>query len=339
MSTNQVAVFNSAVRPAFAAKGELSATAKALAGGGASGKRLSIKGGVFRLYTDGKEVARIEERYLDVVLVRAAETISRHYYDKTFDENEVSAPACWSPNGDTPDKSVAKPQCATCAACPKNEAGSGQGDTRACRFSQRVAVVLANDVEGDVLQLSLPATSIFGKAEGDNRPIKEYARWMAAQGNDITQVVTRMKFDTDAATPKLFFKPMRWLTDDEYEITSKAGASPEAVQAVTYTVFQQDTGGTKVAGTPPKAATKPAAAPEPEPEPPAPPPRRPTVDEEPPPPPPRTRRSAKAAEKPAPAAAVEEGPAPEPTVRKTAPAAPASTVPAGLASVLDSWDD
>jgi hypothetical protein len=49
---NAVTVFNpGAVRPAYAKQGELSAVAKALAGGGASGKRLSIKGSVFRLMT------------------------------------------------------------------------------------------------------------------------------------------------------------------------------------------------------------------------------------------------------------------------------------------------
>jgi hypothetical protein len=333
MSTNQVTVFNSAVRPSFAVKGALSATTLALAGGGASGKRLSIRGGVFRLITDGKEVAAIDERYLDVIIVKAADKVARTYYDKTFDENEAASPACWSPDGDHPDKSVKAPQCASCAACPQNVKGSGQGDTRACRYSQRVAVVLANDVEGDVLQLSLPATSLFGKAEGDNRPLQEYARFMAAQGNDISMLVTRMRFDTTAATPKLFFKPMRWLTDEEYAITSKASESSEALSAVTYTVFQQDTKAlpAPVAGTPPKAAKPAPVVVEPEPE--------AQVDDEPPPPPPKKTRAAPAkAAKPAPMPD-DEPPAPEPTVRKAAPAAPAPAASAGLAAVLGEWDD
>jgi hypothetical protein len=37
---------------------------------------------------------------------------------------------------------------------------------------------LANDMEGDVLQLTLPAKSIFGKEEGDNRPLQAYARFL-----------------------------------------------------------------------------------------------------------------------------------------------------------------
>jgi len=53
---SNVAVFNPSQVPAFAKKrGELSAVAKALAGGGAGGggKNISIKGGVFRLIAVG----------------------------------------------------------------------------------------------------------------------------------------------------------------------------------------------------------------------------------------------------------------------------------------------
>jgi len=62
-----------------------------------------------------------------------------------------------------------------------NVKGSGQGESKACRFSQRLAVVFANDIGGDVMQLQLAATSIFGKEEGDKRPLQAYARYLAAQ--------------------------------------------------------------------------------------------------------------------------------------------------------------
>ena len=35
---------------------------------------------------------------------------------------------------------------------------------------------------GDVMQLQLAATSIFGKADGEKRPLQEHARWLGAQG-------------------------------------------------------------------------------------------------------------------------------------------------------------
>jgi hypothetical protein len=103
-----------------------------------------------------------------------------------------------------------------------------------------MAVVLANDLNGDVLQLQLPATSIFGKAEGDNHPLQSYARLLAAQSISPEMVVTRMKFDTQKESPKLFFKPVRWLTDDEHAAAVEKGQSDDAKRAVTMTVAQTD---------------------------------------------------------------------------------------------------
>ena len=260
---SNVAVFNPAAVPAFVkARGELSAVAKALAGGagGSGGKRISIKGGVFRLVAGGKEVAAIEERYLDVVIVNSAPKVSRVFYMAKYEADKVVAPECWSQDGDKPSPEVETPQATTCVECPQNIAGSGNGNSRACRYQKRLAVVLANDMEGDVLQLTLPATSIFGKEEGDNRPLQAYARWLVAQNIDPTEVVTRMRFDTKSESPKLFFKTMRYLTDDEYPVCTAKGASVEAKQAVTMSVPKTD----KVAevtnpvqGTKPKAAAKP----------------------------------------------------------------------------------
>jgi len=240
---SNVVTFNPAQVPAFAKTSDLSALAKSLAGGGGSGqsgKRISIKGGVFRLVSDGKEVAAIEDRFLDVVIVAAASKISRTFYGETYDPENPVPPACWSADGEKPDASAREPQHVNCAGCPQNIKGSGSGDSRACRFSQRLAVVLANDVSGDVLQLTLPATSVFGKEDGENRPLQAYARWLAAQNVGPDMVVTRMKFDTSAQSPKLFFKPMRWLTDDEHETCAKQGQTPEATRAITMTVAQTD---------------------------------------------------------------------------------------------------
>lgn len=260
---SNVVAFNPAQVPDFAKKGELSALAKTLAGGGGqSGKRISIKGGVFRLISDGKEVAAIEDRFLDVVIVSAASKISRTYYGEAYNPDTPAPPACWSADGEKPDASVKEPQHINCAGCPQNIKGSGAGESRACRFSQRLAVVLANDVEGDVLQLTLPATSVFGKEDGENRPLQAYAKWLAAQSVGPDMVVTRMKFDTKAQSPKLFFKPMRWLTDEEHEVCVKKGQTPEAIKAITMTVAQTDKTVEKpiaLEGKAPKAKVKPKA--------------------------------------------------------------------------------
>lgn len=252
-----LANFNPAQTPAFARKGELSTLAKSLAGGaGVSSKRISIKGGVFRLMADGKEITSIDDRHLDVVIVNAAPKISRTFYAGQFVEGENKAPDCWSADGEKPDASIESPQASDCASCPMNVKGSGQGDSKACRFSQRLAVVLANDIGGDVMQLTLAATSIFGKEEGDKRPLQAYARYLAAQNINPETLVTRLRFDTKAAVPKLFFQPVRWLEDDEYATAIEKGQSVDAKTAITMSVSKPADKPLQLEGAKPTAKAK-----------------------------------------------------------------------------------
>jgi hypothetical protein len=321
-----VSVFNPDQVPAFVKRGELSATAKALAGGDLGGDRISIKGGTFRLIVGGKEIASIEERYLDVVIVSAAKHVSRTWYaTKWSGTDDVSAPSCWSTDGKTPDPKATKPQHTSCAGCPQDVKGSGEGDRKACRYQQRVGVVLANDIEGTVLSVTVPAKSLFGKGDGELRPLQEYARWLAAQNVDPTTVVTRMRFDTSSESPKLFFKPMRWLTDDEFEVIERQRDSEAAKKAVEFSVQAQGDTPMALDGAPPARAAAPAPAPAP----------APAADDEPPAPAPKTRKPRAAAPAPAPAEEV-----PEPEVRKE-PAKPTAVPPkaSSLAAAIADWDD
>jgi hypothetical protein len=238
-------VFNPAQVPDFARNNELSETALALTGGGTGGsvKRISIKGGVFRLMSGGKEIASIEDRHLDVVIVKAAPKVSRIFYAGAYDKDAAAAPPdCWSNDGEKPDAGAKNKQSQTCMSCPQNQAGSGQGNSRACRYQQRLAVVLENNPGGDVMQLTLPATSVFGKEDGDKRPLQAFARHLALSNPPINpeQIVTRMKFDTKAESPKLFFSPVRWLTNDEYAVVKTQADSTDAQRAVVMTVAQSD---------------------------------------------------------------------------------------------------
>lgn len=242
---SNVTIFDPAQVPAFARNNEMSDTAKALTGGGvgAGTKRISIKGGVFRLVSGGKEIASIEDRHLDVIIVKAASKVSRVFYAGKYDKDAAAtAPDCWSNDGEKPDASATNKQGLTCMSCPQNVAGSGQGNSRACRYQQRLAVVLENNPGGDVLQLTLPATSVFGKEDGDKRPLQAFARHLALSSPPINpeQIVTRMKFDTKAESPKLFFAPVRWLTDEEYAIAKQQGDSTDASRAVVMTVAAAD---------------------------------------------------------------------------------------------------
>jgi len=237
---SNVAVFNPSNVPAFVKRGEMSAMAKALASGADGGKRISFKGGVFRLMSSGKEVATIEERFLDVVLVAAAPKVNRIFYASKYDGEASAPPDCWSADGETPSPDANNRQASSCASCQQNIAGSGNGNSRACSYQQRTAVVLANDMGGSVMQLTLAATSLFGKEESGNFPLQAYARWLVAQDIDPAMVVTRMKFDTTAQYPKLFFKTLRYLTEDEYEIVVPQSTSTDAIKAITLAITKSD---------------------------------------------------------------------------------------------------
>lgn len=319
---SNLATFNPSKVPAFARNNALSDTARALAGSDTvgGGKRVSIRGGVFRLLSEGKEVASIDERHLDVIIVKAAPKVSRQFYAAAYNPDAAaSAPDCTSSDGETPDKNAKAPQAASCATCPQNQAGSGNGNSRACKYQHKLAVVLESDPEGDVMQLILPAGSIFGKADGDKRPLQAYARYLASQNPPINpeQIVTRMKFDTSVESPTLVFQPARWLTDDEYEVSMSQGKTADADRAVGASAAATDgVAPIKLAGAPP-AKVKAAV-----------------VEEEDEAPAPKAKAKAK------PKAEVVEEDESEPEVRKTAPAASAVPVKSSkLASIVSDWDD
>ena len=226
--------------PAHLRNLELDATTKALMGGGGNGKRISIKGGVFRMVVGGKEVAQNDDRAMNVVVVRSAEKTSRQYYAGTYVEGQNASPDCASNDGVAPDKGVKNPQSTNCASCQQNIKGSGQGDSRACRFNQRIAVALENNLSGDVYQLSLPGQSIFGTGDNGKMPLQQYAKFLGGHGIPVTAVVTEMRFDTSSATPKLTFRAVRPLSVEELAESKSQGESPDALAAVTQTVAQVD---------------------------------------------------------------------------------------------------
>lgn len=313
---------------------------KTLAGSAGGGPRISIRGGRFREIIGGEQVRTFKGEQLNVVIVNAA-PVGRTYFEGAYDPNSPTPPVCWSADTRTPSPDVPEAQrmASTCAACPMNVKGSGQGESRACRFSQRIAVTVEGDDTNTVYQMQLPATSIFGEAKAGQMGMQAYAKLLAAHNTPAIAVVTGITFDEDAETPKLYFKPVRPLDEEELQAAVEAKDSEAAKAAITMTVSQSDV----VSGDAPKAKAKtkpadeddedePVAAPKarPKAEPKA--KAKPAVDEDEEDEAPKPKAKAKA--KPA----VGEDEDAEPVRReKASKAAPAGK--ADLASIISQWDD
>lgn len=284
---------------------------KKMAGGpGGGGARISIRGGKFRMIVGGEQVAVKRGDTMNVVIVNAAD-IARTYYEGTFDPENPSAPTCWSADTRTPSTDVPEDQrqSDTCASCPMNIKGSGQGESRACRFSQRLAVVLEGELD-KVYQLQMPATSIFGAASGNDMGLQAYIKFLSAHNTPAIAVMTELRFDEDATAPKLYFRPARGLNEEELQEVLGARDSDDAKKAIEFTVSQTDKVQDKPKAEKPKAAEKPKPAPKPKP-------------------------------KPEPEPEEEQGEDEEPVKveKATKPAADAPKSGDKLASILNGWDD
>lgn len=236
---SEISLFqNGSQLPSHIRRGELNAITKALMGN--SNKRISIEGGSFRLIVGGQEVAVKEERHMNVIMLRAADTNTRTFYEGTYVKGSKAKPVCWSSDSVSPHEDVKNPQSSKCNTCPQNIKGSGQNDSRACRFQRRLAVLLENDIDGDIYAMSIPAASIFDNGEGRKMGLQQYARFLGGHGIDVNAVLTEMRFDTNATAPKLTFSAVRPLEEHEYSTVLARKDEQTAIDAVTMTVAQLD---------------------------------------------------------------------------------------------------
>lgn len=229
--------------------------------------RIGIKGGAFRMYNGKQEIAVSDSRSMEIVVVNAAKAVHREFYEGGYVEGVEAVPVCWSSDGRVPDAKATKRQAGQCETCPKNAKGSGSQGSRACKYSQRIAVVLPGELGGTVYAMKLPAMSIFGESKDGFMPFKPYMTYLAAQKVPAPSVVTEMKFDTSAAVPKLYFRPRQqnaYIGDENIPVIQTQMKSDAAKKAIELSVFVK--AGTEAPNVAPAAvapAPAPAAAPAP----------------------------------------------------------------------------
>jgi hypothetical protein len=193
---------------------------------------VSIRGGKWRAKFGGEETLITNEEgeavpSVPLVIVKASPAVSKIFYAKKYEEGDDAAPDCYSEDGVAPDPSAPDPQHHECATCPMAQWGSAISEysgkkVKRCNDSRRLVVVPAAarsaDADPDVLEneqyggpmlLRVPPASI-----GD---LAKYARELKKNhpGMSYKGIVTRFGFSPDADYPKLTFKAVRPLSDDE----------------------------------------------------------------------------------------------------------------------------
>ena len=227
-------------------------------------KRIVPKNGIFRKVVGGEEMGKVKGD-LEVVVVNASPKVGRIFYAKQWTpEAEPTAPDCFSNDGNVPDAGSTNKQSDRCDTCEQNIKGSGMGNSKACRYSRRIAVTLEEDfgtsLEGEVYQLNLASKSLFGDSVGDNtHPFESYTKYLANNGKSLDYVVTQLSFNEDNDNQSILFTPVRFINKGEYAVTSKVAALPETQKMVIMTPYQADTSGRAPKLEAPKSA---ASAPE-----------------------------------------------------------------------------
>ena len=211
-------------------------------------KRIVPKNGIFRKMVGGEEMGKVKGD-LDTIVVNASPHVGRIFYAQAWTPDaEPTAPDCFSNDGRAPDAGSTNPQAERCDSCNQNIKGSGQGNSKACRYSRRIALTLVEDfgtsLEGSVYQMNLASKSLFGDGAGDNtHTFENYTKYLSNNGKSLDYVVTQISFNEENDNQSVMFTPTRYIVKNEHAVTSKVAALPEVQKMVVMTPYQADVSG------------------------------------------------------------------------------------------------
>lgn len=170
------------------------------------------------------------------IILKAKATIDKAWYATKYTPGvEVSAPDCFSKDGQRPDPMASSPQHDSCAGCPQNEYGSGkdaQGNPskgKACRDSKVLAIYTNNNV----YQFNIPPASL--------KAFAGYVRTLTQRGVYLPACITKIGFDPAFTYPVLTFEFGGYLTEEQFtkilpkissqEVCDIVGGTPAALPA------------------------------------------------------------------------------------------------------------
>lgn len=184
---------------------------------------MSIKGKQFNLKKNGAVETLMNPNdpdevatSINVVILKANPNLSKVWYAKGYVEGSDAKPDCFSNDGVAPDPSVERPQAKKCSICPKNEWGSKLSEDgkkgKACGDSRRLAIANPDAIDEPILLRCPPATL---------KPLAEYGSELAKRNIPYSAAVTKIGFDREASSPKLTFRLIGFITEDQYEQLKK----------------------------------------------------------------------------------------------------------------------
>lgn len=214
-----------------ATMGNLLAVGEAAIGGIQSGAhpRISIKQNRWRLVDVQGNEQVLPTLELYAIVIDANPNLSKIYYDKPYNpaDTEPMAPACFSDNGVGPSSRAEKPQSVSCAACPHNVWGSkitsSGAKTRACGDSKKIAVILADNPNGPVYELRIPAASMANFANA--------VKQLFGRGIPLPAVIFRLTFDTTSDYPKILFEATGYATAEQMQVVTEVLQTDEVIEA------------------------------------------------------------------------------------------------------------
>ena len=159
--------------------------------------KISIKGSHF-----GSSDGNISATNLETVVVGANPRVSKTWYSEEWtEERESNTPDCYSLDGVEPSEGSKSPQNDLCASCPQNAWGSRTTSlgvkVKACADQKRLALVLADEPDGEVYLLQVAPASL--------KNLNAYQKELSMRGIVPEIARTKISFEQNTAYPKVRF--------------------------------------------------------------------------------------------------------------------------------------
>lgn len=188
--------------------------------------QLSIKGKQFTLIKDGVSTPMPPGHPMKVVILGLdpPNGCAKSFYEGAYKPGENDAPDCASADGITPDPFYTDPVSRSCTECPHNAWGSGidsAGQTtkgKLCGDHKNLFVVAFDKLDGDVVVLRVPATSL--------KALSAFGAELGKHGAPMQALVTELSFTNDEH-PQLEFKGVSWLEEADAKRMIDRGNSKE----------------------------------------------------------------------------------------------------------------